>query len=118
MSKYRNFGLLLAALFLTITIYMFSFEYIINNILFYSISLLIILFITFIYPILLKPLYLIWMFIGHWLGKINTFIIFTVIYFLIITPLSFLSHLFSSKKKEGEWANNHENETTNFSKQY
>ena len=44
-------------------------------------------------PVALKPVYFLWMKIGHVLGLINTRIILGVVFFLIFTPVALLFHL-------------------------
>ena len=44
------------------------------------------------YPLL--PLWKLWLKLGHILGTINTFILLTVFYLLILTPLGLLRKLF------------------------
>jgi hypothetical protein len=41
-------------------------------------------------PLLLTPFARAWFWLGHQLGRINGFILLTLVYFLIITPLAFL----------------------------
>jgi hypothetical protein len=45
-------------------------------------------------PAWLKPIYQIWMKIGHGLGWINTRIILGVIFFTLITPIGFIMRFF------------------------
>jgi hypothetical protein len=47
-------------------------------------------------PSLLKPIYGIWMFVGHVLGWVNTRIILGVLYYLLFTPAGFLMRRFGS----------------------
>lgn len=44
-------------------------------------------------PSVLAPLFRVWMFIGEILGWINTRIILTVLYYLLIVPMGFLMRL-------------------------
>ena len=46
--------------------------------------------IEFSLPTFAKRLFDLWMRIGHFLGRINTSIILTVIYFVVMVPLSFI----------------------------
>ena len=45
------------------------------------------------FPMGLAPIYKVWMKVGHVLGKINSTIILSVVYFVIITPLGLLLRL-------------------------
>jgi hypothetical protein len=45
-------------------------------------------------PLWLNPLRLVWDKIGHVLGIINTYILLTLFYFVILTPLSLIMRLF------------------------
>jgi hypothetical protein len=47
-----------------------------------------------IWPALLGPVFRVWMFIGHILGWINTRIILSLVFFLMITPMGLLMRLF------------------------
>jgi len=47
-----------------------------------------------ILPQTLKPVFLLWMKIGHVLGWINTRIILGVVFFIIFAPVALLMHLF------------------------
>lgn len=44
-------------------------------------------------PIILKPLYLVWMTIGHYLGWINTRIILSIMFYLVILPFGTILRL-------------------------
>ncbi|MBI3773704.1 MAG: hypothetical protein HY272_13525 [Gammaproteobacteria bacterium] len=45
-------------------------------------------------PALLTPLARAWLWLGHHLGRINTFILLSVVFFLLITPLALLFRIF------------------------
>jgi hypothetical protein len=45
-------------------------------------------------PLWLNPLRIVWDKIGHVLGIINTYILLTIFYFVILTPLSLIMRLF------------------------
>ena len=88
----KNFGILFFFVFLIIAAWP-----ILNNgpIRVWSIIVSIIfLLIAFIKPILLKPLYLKWIKLGELLGKIIAPTVMFFIFFLFITPLSFLVKIF------------------------
>jgi hypothetical protein len=50
-------------------------------------------------PILLLPINRIWLKVGHLLGKINSFIILCLIFYLFFTPVRLLLGIFSKEKK-------------------
>lgn len=45
-------------------------------------------------PSLLKPVYRVWMWIGEGLGWINTRILLTLVFFLVVTPIGIVMRLF------------------------
>ena len=51
----------------------------------------------FVVPIILKPLYLLWMAIAVVLGWFMTRLILIVLFYLVLTPISFVSWLFGKK---------------------
>lgn len=51
-------------------------------------------------PKLLSPLYAGWMKVGKVLGKVNTFLILSLIFYLIVTPFGFAYRIFSSNSKK------------------
>lgn len=57
-------------------------------------------------PVLLDPLRLVWDKIGHVLGTINTYILLTVFYFLILSPLGILMRLFGKDILKIKWLKN------------
>ena len=52
-----------------------------------------------IYPLVLSPLYAAWMKVGHVLGRINSFLILSAIFYLIFVPTRVLILLFSKEHK-------------------
>jgi hypothetical protein len=50
-------------------------------------------------PALLGPVNKMWLKAGHLLGRINSFIILSVIFYLIFTPMRSLLRIFSKEKK-------------------
>ncbi|WP_461453554.1 SxtJ family membrane protein [Mucilaginibacter sp.] len=57
-------------------------------------------------PLWLNPMRLIWDKIGHILGTINTYILLTVFYFLILSPLGMLMRLFGKDILKVKWVKN------------
>ena len=59
-------------------------------------------------PSLLRPVYRGWMFIGEALGWLNTRIILTLVFFLVVTPIGLLMRLFgrspiTTAKRDSYW---------------
>jgi len=46
-----------------------------------------------ILPILLKPVFIVWMTITHYIGRFNTIIILSLIFFILFTPITFIIKL-------------------------
>ena len=120
MNKYTKFGLFLAILFLIVLVWAYPIDFILLKWYNFGGILFAIILVAFVAPAILKPIYLLWMFIGHWLGIINTYIIFTAIYFIIITPMSIISKLFIRKnqKLNSNWTLTPGDEPINFNKQF
>jgi hypothetical protein len=57
-------------------------------------------------PALLNPLRLIWDKIGHVLGTINTYVLLTVFYFFILSPLGMIMRLFGKDILKIKWLKN------------
>ena len=55
---------------------------------------IVLLLLTLVMPLVLNPLRLGWDKIGHVLGTINTYVLLTVFYFLILSPLGMIMRLF------------------------
>jgi hypothetical protein len=94
-NDYRKFGLTFAIIFLIIA----SFLYFKGNQLYFEFICVFILLILFglIFPIVLKPFYLIWMFFGIMLGWFMTRLILAILLYAIITPISLLGKLVGKK---------------------
>jgi hypothetical protein len=57
-------------------------------------------------PVLLNPLRLVWDKIGHVLGSINTYVLLTVFYFLILSPLGMVMRMFGKDILKIKWMKN------------
>lgn len=57
-------------------------------------------------PVLLNALRLTWDKIGHVLGTINTYVLLTVFYFLILSPLGMIMRLFGKDILQLKWLKN------------
>ncbi|WP_158995415.1 SxtJ family membrane protein [Mucilaginibacter sp. L196] len=57
-------------------------------------------------PVLLNPLRLVWDKIGHVLSIINTYVLLTVFYFFILSPLGMIMRLFGKDILKIKWLKN------------
>ncbi len=71
-------------------------------------------------PVFLKPIYLIWMTFAVVLGWIMTKIILSVVFYIIITPISFITKLFGEDflglkkiKNDSHWNNRNSSDEVN-----
>ena len=51
-------------------------------------------------PGTLNPVYKVWMKVGHVLGKVNSFLILSLIYFLVLTPIGIISKIFGKNSEK------------------
>ena len=90
-SSEKSFGIFFSAIFLFIAFWPFLNLDPINI---WSLSLaFVFLLLAFLYPVGLKPLSYAWIKLGEILGKIVAPIVMAIIFFIIITPMSFLSKI-------------------------
>ena len=54
-------------------------------------------------PVILKPIYWIWMIFANILGWIMTRVILSLLFYMIITPIGFISRLFGKQFLELKW---------------
>lgn len=87
----RNFGLVFGTVFLIFAVLFWYHQksYYINV----GIVSLLFIFIALIVPKVLKPLYIVWMIFGLFLGGIMTRIILTTVFFLVLTPIALFMKL-------------------------
>ncbi|MHB8206847.1 SxtJ family membrane protein [Mucilaginibacter sp.] len=71
----------------------------------FAIAMVLLLF-SLIKPVLLNPLRLVWDKIGHVLGTINTYVLLTLFYFLILSPLGMIMRLFGKDILNIKWLKN------------
>jgi len=93
-KDFKNFGILIGIILLIIT----GINYWNKNEM-YQIFLLLsftIIFFGLLFPIVLKPFYLLWMFLGNFIGKIMTPLILIILFYFIITPFSFIWRIFGN----------------------
>lgn len=110
--KQRQFGIMLAIIFLAIAGYKFYKEepYLIAACIGGGIAL-----VTMVVPIFWMPLLHVWFFIGKILGEISSTIILGTVYYLLFFPVTFIRRL-AQKKVEAGWVD-HSGEI-DYTKQY
>jgi len=104
----REFGMIMGAAFLTISgIFLFRQKY--TGATFSLLASCIFSIMGLALPILLKPVYIVWMHFAFILGWINTRVILIILFYLIFTPASLLMRLFGvdllerKKKTSSYW---------------
>ena len=91
-SSEKSFGILFAVVFFLIAIWFFLED---GKIIFWALALaFIFLFVAFLKKELLKPLNFAWIKLGEILGKIIAPLVMALIFFFILTPLSFVIRIF------------------------
>ena len=91
-SSEKSFGILFSTVFFLIAIWFFLED---GKIIFWALALaFIFLFVAFLKKELLKPLNIAWIKLGEILGKIIAPLVMALIFFFILTPLSFIIRIF------------------------
>lgn len=119
MNAERKFGIIISSAYLIFLLVFFDYD--LKNISLVWYSPLAILAILMIFsPKLISPIRKGWLYIGHILGIINSTLILSIIYFVIITPVSVLRKLFTSRKGnvDSNWHSPSDAEKGSFYKQY
>ena len=106
----KSFGFTMAVVFMIFSAFLFYYgNYFYQNLLFVSVLFTIF---GFIIPILLKPIYFVWMVFAVILGWIMTRVILSILFYVIITPIGLLSRLIGedflslkSMKSDSYWNN-------------
>jgi hypothetical protein len=88
----RKFGYTVAIALLVISAYRIFLKHQQGWWVVFAVAMLLLLF-ALVLPALLNPLRLVWDKIGHVLGIINTYILLTLFYFLILTPLGLIMRI-------------------------
>lgn len=96
-KELRNFGFIIGFIFTGIGLFPLIKGNDINNY-FFAAGLILLVFAALL-PSLLSPFYRVWMRIGHLLGKVNSFILMSIIFYFIVTPMKVLLLIFSKQKK-------------------
>ena len=92
----RKFGLIVGGVCLAIVAYQFVFKHKVLMVL--GIVAFLLLLFAVIAPKILSPFRIAWDKLGHVLGTINTYLILSIVFFLMITPLGWLLKLFGKKR--------------------
>jgi hypothetical protein len=100
----RKFGLLTGGACLTICAYKLVFHH--PHFIYFAIPGYILLLTALIKPSILNALRILWDKIGALLGTINSYVILTIIFFIIITPIGFLLKLMKNDLLDLAQANN------------
>ena len=116
-SSEKSFGILFSIVFFLIAIWFFLED---GEIRFWALALaFIFLFVAFLKKELLKPLNIAWIKLGEILGKIIAPLVMTLIFFFILTPLSFIIRIFGKdllklkfSKDNSYWIKREKNITT------
>ena len=116
-SSEKSFGILFSIIFFLIAIWFFLED---GKFIFWALALsFIFLFVAFLKKELLKPLNIAWIKLGEILGKIIAPLVMTLIFFFILTPLSFIIRIFGKdllklkfSKDNSYWIKREKNITT------
>ena len=101
----RKFGYTVAIALLVLSLFDIFIKHRHNWWIGFAIAILLLLF-ALIKPVALNPLRLVWDKIGHLLGTINTYVLLTVFYFLILSPLGMIMRLFGKDILKVKWVKN------------
>jgi len=91
-NNLKKFGITIGMVFLLITIFVSIRHQ--HSILTTSIISIIFFILTSVSPVLLKPLYILWMRLAYLLTWINTRLILCIIFYLVFTPIGLVMRLF------------------------
>lgn len=96
-KELRKFGILIGFIITGISVVLFIND---NDIVMYLFPVgLILLVLGVIFPVMLLPVYRVWMKAGHVVGKVNAFILMSIVFYCMVTPMSVLLRIFSKRKK-------------------
>jgi hypothetical protein len=88
----RKFGYVVAGGLLFITLFQYVFKQN-HDIIIFAIAIILLIF-TLLKPAWLTPLRIVWDKIGHVLGIVNTYVLLTLFYIFILTPLGLVMRIF------------------------
>jgi len=101
----RKFGYTVAIALLVLSLFNIFIKHRHNWWVGFAIAIVLLIF-SLIKPVWLNPLRLIWDKIGHVLGTINTYVLLTIFYFLILSPLGMIMRLFGKDILKIKWLKN------------
>ena len=94
-KEWRNFGIGLSVILAIIATIQLYFD---NKIYLYLyLSALIILFFSFVLPIVIKPIFILFSYIGFGMGWVMTRVILSLLFYLLFTPLGLMLRLFGKQ---------------------
>jgi len=94
-KEWRNFGIGVSIILSVIAVVQWYFDS--GLYLYFFITAAVLLLCALIIPIILKPLFILFSYLGFVLGWIMTRIILTILFYLVFTPIGFLMRLFGKK---------------------
>ena len=103
-KEIRKFGFLIGAVLIAISIFMLWKALSYYQLVFVIGTIFIIL--GFFIPMVLKPIYIIWMTFATILGWIMTRVILAILFYLIVTPIGLIARVFGVKFLDVSWRNN------------
>jgi hypothetical protein len=105
-KELRKFGLLIGSVFMVIGIIPLLKGRELNlYLIFVAIPIILL---GLIIPVYLSPVYKIWMKIGKVLGRINSFLILSVIFYLVVTPIGFIYRIFKADSRKFAYRTNND----------
>ena len=102
-EEIRKFGLLIGGVLIAISIFMLW-----KVLAYYQLVFIIgisFILLGLIIPIVLKPIYIVWMTFATILGWIMTRVILTILFYLIVTPIGLIGRIFGAKFLDLSWNN-------------
>lgn len=83
---------------------LFSWKNYPSNLSFPFIGLVVLLVLTLTFrPLLLRPAYRVWLKVAHFIGRVNTQILLTLLYYLIFTPYGVVMRIFGRDSMQRNW---------------
>ena len=100
-KKIRNFGIIVGLFILTVGVILFWKNNSVNSILF--IIGFILLGVGLVIPMILKPIYFVWMVFASILGWFMTRLILSLLYYVVVTPMGLVFRIFGKQFLELKW---------------
>ena len=89
-SDIKKFGIIFSIIMLIVSIFLL---YKSSNLYFFTGLFFIFLSLGILFPVLIKPIYALWMILGSILGSLMTIVILTFIFYLIMFPISIIARI-------------------------